>query len=114
MDEQLPILYRTVGVLQIQRSGPDGLDLRARKLDARLVAVLHEVVVEGLAVLGRDLDSLLLRGAHLFPGRFYYNTIFSPHLQEKVTVGFFWRICYNKVIEYVLNIQKIDTRWNAI
>ena len=26
MDEQLPILYRTVGVLQIQRSGPDGLD----------------------------------------------------------------------------------------
>ena len=34
MDEQLPILYRTVGVLQIQRSGPDGLDLRARKLHA--------------------------------------------------------------------------------
>ena len=39
---------------------------------------------------------------------------YARHLQEKVTVGFFWRICYNKVIEYVLNIQKIDTRWNAI
>ena len=65
MDEQLPILYRTVGVLQIQRSGPDGLDLRARKLDARLVPVLHEVVVEGLPVLRGNLDSPFLRGAHL-------------------------------------------------
>ena len=66
VDEQLAVLDGAVGVLQIQRAGPDGLDLRAEQLNAGLVPVLHEVVVEGLAVLGRDLDALFLRGAHLF------------------------------------------------
>ena len=65
MDEQLPVLHGAVGVLQVQRAGPDRLDLRAEQLHTGLVPILHEVVVEGLAVLGRDLDALFLRGAHL-------------------------------------------------
>ena len=35
------------------------------QLDARLILVLHEVIVVGLAVLGCDFDSLFLRGDHL-------------------------------------------------
>jgi len=63
---------------------------------ARLVPVLHEVVVEGLAVLGRDLDSLLLRGLTFFLVRFYYNTITFPRIfKRKSQLVFFWRICYN-------------------
>ena len=65
MNEQLPVLYCTIGVLQVQRTGPNGFDLCSSQLHAGLVPVLHEVVVKGLAVLRRDLDSLFLRGAHL-------------------------------------------------
>ena len=68
LDEQLAVLDRAVGVLQVQRAGPDGLDLRAEKLNARLILILHKVVVKGFAVLGRDLDSLFLRMAHLLLG----------------------------------------------
>ena len=74
-----PSLYGAVGVLQVQRARPDGFDLRAAQLDARLVLVLHEVIVVGLAVLGRDFDSLFLRGG---PPRFpivklsQYTTVF--------------------------------------
>ncbi len=92
VDEQLPILYRTVGVLQIQRSGPDGLDLRARKLDARLVPVLHEVVVEGLAVLGRDLDSFFSVGLTSFLEGFiiipYFPRIFKRKSQLAFSGGY--------------------------
>ena len=58
----LAVLGHAEGVLQVQRTGADGLDLRAEQLDTRLVAILHEVVVVGLAVLRRDLHAGLFHG----------------------------------------------------
>ena len=69
VEEQLSALDGAVGILQIQRTRPDGLDLCAEKLDPGLIFVLHEVVVDGLAVLCRDFDSLLLRGVRLLASR---------------------------------------------
>ena len=60
VDVDLPVLRDAEGVLQVQGPGPDGLDLRPGQLDARLEAFLHKVLVEGLAVLRRDLDARLL------------------------------------------------------
>ena len=68
VDEQLAALNGAPCVLQIQRSGPNGLHLRAEQFNARLVFFLHEVVVVRLAVLRRDLNSLFLRGKRLLPG----------------------------------------------
>ena len=65
VDEQLSALDGAVGILEVQRTRPDRLDLRAEQLHTGLIAVLHEVVVKGLAVLGRDFNSFFLRGRHL-------------------------------------------------
>ena len=68
--KQLSVLHGAVGILQIQRAGADGLDLRAEQLDAGLVLILHKIVVEGLAVLRRDLDASLFRiGSPHFAGK---------------------------------------------
>ena len=83
----LAVLGHAVGILQVHPALPDGLDLRSGQLDARLVSVLHEIVVVGLAVLGRDLDTPLFHGG---PPLFWlvnqYTTLFrklqppgSPH-----------------------------------
>ena len=66
--ENFSLLGLAVGILQVQRAGSDALDLRAEQLHAGLVALLHEVVVERLAVLGGDLDAFLLHGAPPFSG----------------------------------------------
>ena len=58
----LAVLGHAEGVLQVQGAGADGLDLRAEQLDAGLVAVLHEVVVVRLAVLGNGLGAGLVHG----------------------------------------------------
>ena len=58
----LAVLGHAEGVLQVQGAGADGLDLRAEQLDAGLVAVLHEVVVVRLAVLGDGLGAGLVHG----------------------------------------------------
>ena len=55
VDIDLPVLGDAEGVLQVQGPGPDGLDLRPGQLDAR-----HRLLLEGLAVLRRDLDARLL------------------------------------------------------
>ena len=60
VDVDLPVFRDAESVLQVQGPGPDGLDLRPGQLDARLEAFLHEVFVEGLAVLRRQLDARLL------------------------------------------------------
>src|SRR5690606_22200241 len=46
-------------------AAPEGLDLRALQDDARLVAVVEEVVERGTPVLGRDLDAAALLVAAL-------------------------------------------------
>ena len=61
MDEELPVLHGAIGVFQVQRPGPDGLDLGAEQFDAGLIAVLHEVVVKRFPVLRGDFHTLLLR-----------------------------------------------------
>ena len=43
----------------------DGLDLGASQFDARLVFILHEIVVEGLAVFGDDLSGFSCQGGRL-------------------------------------------------
>ena len=58
----LAVLGHAVGILQIYPALADGFDLRPRQLDARLIPVLHEIVVVRLAVLGRDLDTALFHG----------------------------------------------------
>ena len=63
----LAVLGDTEGILQVQRAGADGFDLRAEQLDAGLVAVLHKIVVERFAVLGGDLDAGLFHGRTSFP-----------------------------------------------
>ena len=74
VDEQLAVLYSAVGVLQVHRARTDGFDLRAAQLDACLVLILHEVIVVGFAVLGRDFDSLFLRGDHLVSSESVYHS----------------------------------------
>ena len=54
----LPILGDAVGILQVERARADGFYLRAKQLNARLIAVLHKVVMVGLPILGGDLDAL--------------------------------------------------------
>ena len=58
VDLHLPVLGQTEGVLQVHMPLPDGLDLGPGQLNARLVLILDEVIVIGLAVLGNDLDAL--------------------------------------------------------
>ena len=65
VQEHLPVLHRAEGVPQVHRPQPDGLDLRAGQLDARLVLVLDEIVVERLPVGGDLLARLLGHGASL-------------------------------------------------
>ena len=65
--EQLTVLGHAVGILQIHPPAPDGLDLRSGQLDARLIALLHEVVVVRLAVLCSDLNATLFHGKRSFP-----------------------------------------------
>ena len=62
-DEELPVLYGTVGVLEVQGSGPDGLDLRPRQLDTRFIRFLHIVIMMGLPVLGGDFHAFLFHCA---------------------------------------------------
>ena len=63
----LAVLGDAEGILQVQRAGADGFDLRAEQLDAGLAAVLHKIVVERFAVLGGDLDAGLFHGRTSFP-----------------------------------------------
>ena len=58
----LAVPRHAVGVLQVQGAGTDGLDLRAEQLHTGLKAILHEIVVERLAVLRGDLDAGLFHG----------------------------------------------------
>ena len=60
-DKDLAVFHGAEGVLEVQRPGADGLDLRAAQLDARLVAVQDKIVVVCLAVRRRLLDPFLLR-----------------------------------------------------
>ena len=60
-DEELAVLDDAEGILEIQRSSADALDLGARQLDARLVAFQHEIVVERFAVRCDGFDPLSLR-----------------------------------------------------
>ena len=62
VDHGLAVFHNAVAVLEVERSRADGLDLRPLQLDTGLETVLHKVVVIGLAVLRRDLDSLFLHG----------------------------------------------------
>ena len=67
VDEQLPFPDGTPGVAEIQRPGADGFDLRPGKFDPGLVMLLNEIIVSGLAVLGREFDArFLLRSASPF------------------------------------------------
>ena len=54
-DEKLAVLEVAVGVLEIDRACAQTFDLRAEKLDARLVFFVHEIVVIRFFVLGNYL-----------------------------------------------------------
>ena len=69
VERHLPVLDGAEGILQIHVAHANGLHFRARQFDARLVAVLHKIVVKGFAVF-RDLTVagflfLLRHGRHL-------------------------------------------------
>ena len=86
VDKQLPILDGAVGVLQVQRAGPNRLDLRTGQLNAGFIFLLNVVVMESLAVLRRGFDSLFLRRTHLF-----YRGMFKLyHSKLKYTTFFRW------------------------
>jgi len=59
-DEELAILDRTVGVLQIDVAAADGFDLGPGQLDAGLEALQNKVFMKGLAVSADLLRALLL------------------------------------------------------
>ena len=82
VDHGLAVFHDAVAVLEVERSGADGLDLRPAKLDTGLETVLHKVIVIGLAVLRRDLDSLFLHGTvpPLLQSGFQY-TMILPNVQ---------------------------------
>ena len=70
VDKQLSVLHGAVGILQVQRSSPDRLDLRTEQLNACFIFILHEVVVNGFSVLRRDLDASFFRnGSPHFAGK---------------------------------------------
>ena len=62
---QLAVLDVAVGVLEIDATAADALDLSAVELDACFVLLVYEVVVPCLLILGDDLDSLLFQNSHL-------------------------------------------------
>ena len=61
--ENLTILERTVGILEIDLSQTDGLYLGTRKLDARFILFLDKVVMPCLFV-GRNLLCALFVNSH--------------------------------------------------
>ena len=52
--EHLAVLDGAIAILQIDRTGPEALDLGAGKGNAAFIGLLHEIVVPGLAVDGDD------------------------------------------------------------
>jgi len=83
----LAVLGDAEGILQVQRAGADGFDLRAEQLDAGLAAVLHKIVVERFAVLGGDLDAGLFHGRTSFPCGLIYISIAHPAAGRKRIMG---------------------------
>ena len=47
-DPELSVLHAAPGVLEVQGAQPDGLDLRAEQLNARLEALLDEIFMKRL------------------------------------------------------------------
>ena len=80
--KNLSVLGLAIGILQIQRTGPDALDLRAEQLHPGLIAILHEIVMERLAVLGGDLNAFFLHGGPPFSG-WYSIAHFFPHCKSE-------------------------------
>ena len=65
VEGHLPVLDGAEGILQVHVAHADGLHFRSRQFDARLVPVLHEVVVKGFAVFGDEFPTLLGHCGHL-------------------------------------------------
>ena len=82
--EQLSVLYRAKGVLEIHVACADGLDLGSCKLYARFKPLQHEVLVECFAVAGYFLHAELFRGhsSHILSGNAYYSTA-AVKIKEK-------------------------------
>src|SRR5699024_1267948 len=57
LDKGLAVADLDVAVLEVALARADGLDLRAKELDARLQLILYEVIVPRLAVLRALLDA---------------------------------------------------------
>ena len=64
-DPQLAVLDRAPGILEIQRTEPDGFHLRTGQLDAGLKAVLDKVFMKHLGVFCKNFDAFRLQPAHL-------------------------------------------------
>ena len=91
---QLSILNRTIGILEVQRTGPDGLHLCTRQLNSRLISVLHKIIMIGLAVLCRDFHAPFLREAHL------------PLLESFYSIAYFRKIRKGKAISLFLQSSR--------
>ena len=65
MDENLAVLDAAPAVLQVQRAGTDGFDLRTKQFNAGFKLLLHEIIVIRLSVLCGDFDAFLFRVTRL-------------------------------------------------
>ena len=63
--DQLAVFDAAPGILQIQRAGPDGLDLGTHQLDTGFVFFFDEIFMPGFPVGGHDFYGLLFQIAHL-------------------------------------------------
>jgi hypothetical protein len=65
IDQKLAVLDTAPGILQVQRTCPNGLYLSAAQLNAGLKFFFYEIFVPGFPVCGYYLDALLFQSAHL-------------------------------------------------
>ena len=65
--KHLSPIKAAIGILEIDSSLPDTLDLGAKKGDSRLVFFIYKIVVPSLFVLGNDLNTFFFLISHNYP-----------------------------------------------
>lgn len=65
IESHLPILDGAKGILQVDIPHPNGFDFCPRQLDARLIFILHKIIMESFPVPSNLLSALSSQNGHL-------------------------------------------------
>ena len=79
LNPELALAHLRPRLLEVHPALPHGLDLGAKELQAALIALLHEIVMKGPAILRHHLDALLMRHSATSPALafFHYIIVFT-------------------------------------